>query len=84
MGSFEEWGTRVRRHTLTEEHGTDEAERALVRSRLLAPRLPDDLRGEGLLSWRPSPDGAGHHPRTDEQRARDVGLTVEQWRRLAR
>jgi hypothetical protein len=84
MTSIEEWGTQVRRHTLAEIQGPEAAERTLVRSQILAPQLPEDLRGEGLLSWRPSIEGAGHHPRSDEARARDAGLSVKQWRKLSR
>ena len=55
----------------------------LVRSQLLARELPDGLRDEGLLSRR-SADGAGTHPRSDEAKARDAGLAIEQWRALSR
>jgi hypothetical protein len=84
MGTFSDWVSWVRFRTMAEEVGDDEAQRTMVRSQLLVPRLPTDLRDEGLLSRRPSIEGARHRPRTDEQRARDAGLSVEQWRRLAR
>ena len=81
---FEEWTAKVRLHVLAEVHGPEEAERRVKRSPLLARELPDDLQGEGLLSRRPSADGAGIHPRSDEAKARDAGLAIEQWRALSR
>jgi hypothetical protein len=81
---FQDWSAQMRRHTLTEAHGPQAADVMLVRSPLLVPKLPDDLWDEGLLSRRRSADGAGQHPRSEEARARDAGLSVEAWRRLAR
>jgi hypothetical protein len=84
MGTFENWAGKVRLHTMTAAYGPDEAERLTVRSPLLVPELPDDLRDEGLLSRRRRDVGGGVRAKSDEAKARDTGITVERWRKLAR
>jgi hypothetical protein len=96
---FQEWVRQVRLDTLTEKYGPEQAERLMERQRSLVPdeRHPGssatrmeadwqrwDQRDESILLGRRPVEGARRRVKSEEERARDAGLSVEQWRRLAR
>jgi hypothetical protein len=67
---FEQWTREARLRTLAEAYGPEVAERLLGRSALFNPEPALHGRHGPLVS--------------DEQQARDLGLSVEAWRALAR